>query len=223
MLKLYRESVVLYENPDGGDSRPLVSGMTETDRLDILEYNKNGGFHLYWGSRASEYYWGLKEMRRGPANPLVLDLGSGDSMWPCFIADRLGATVEAVDLPGKRNPTAAQIPKVGKVNVQLTGIEGCKPPTGYNVITAISSIEHFSPAAKGAVARMINGLPVGGLLVATVEFQTGNHQTHECMAPHDMLRTFDLDPPDLQWMLEEARRLGLYNRWTVAMISGKRI
>lgn len=225
MLNLDRSSMILYSNPAGHDDRILVPGMSKADSDSIVKYAKDGGFHLYWGSRMSEYFWANRELSKFKGPIKMIDLGSGAAPWPHFVMDKYpGSQVDAVDQVGAgvEDCHGRGRPHF-KAKMCLCGVEAYVPMPGYNVITAVSSIEHFSEGAKVAVAKMIRGLPVGGMVVVTIEMQMGPKRIAESMPPADVTRTLCLRPEDTTWILGEAKKLGLTNAHAIAMISGTTI
>jgi hypothetical protein len=223
MIALNRDSVFLYENTAQHDLSVFMPGMTEEENAQLWDYWKRSGLPNYWGSRMNEYWWAFKQLQAWSAGrPIrMIEVGCGASMWPHYVLDTIpGAVVEGVDTG---HEGMYDLVPAFKAKVHLCGVVKYQPLENYNVISAISSVEHFDAPAKEAVARLLDGLPPGGLELITTEMWTGPPGVHGgAFRKDDLARTLRLSKEDADWLYEEASRKGLDGKWTVGCFSGIR-
>ena len=106
---------------------------------------------------------------------LILDVGSSDSVFPIFLAS-LGNKVQALDIDHKALKLIQFAGKLGMSNLAVTIHDVTKlpyPDNHFDIITAISVIEHVLPVRDGdidAVKEISRTLKVGGHTIITVPY-----------------------------------------------------
>ena len=125
------------------------------------------GFRRILGLRPSEKYfaysWVLKRVLAGPRR--ILDVGPGDSLFPCELVRR-GHDVVAIDLVSDSTPW--RFPGLGFVRADLryapfrNGV--------FEVVTGLSSIEHIDEGQELACRELSRITKDGGRLLVTLPF-----------------------------------------------------
>lgn len=125
-------------------------------------------------SRIIEYPLAFSQLEFQKKN-LILDVGSSDSVFPIFLAS-LGHKVQAIDIDQKALRLAQFADKLGMSNLAVAIHDVTKlpyPDNHFDIITAISAIEHVLPVRNGdtdAVKEISRTLKVGGQTIITVPY-----------------------------------------------------
>jgi 2-polyprenyl-3-methyl-5-hydroxy-6-metoxy-1,4-benzoquinol methylase len=119
----------------------------------------------------------------------ILDIGSLDSLFPLFLATK-GAEVHAIDINQKVLELNTLSKRLGVNNFHALVMDATKlnyPDNFFDIVTAISTIEHILPLDEGdteAMKEIARVLKPGGIAVITVPYETKfseewrNHPSH---------------------------------------------